>query len=146
MPENKVETLAQYVTRIIKEKGLKHHEVSQRSGREITDGYIRGIMTGRASNPSVKKLQALARGLSVDEDEIFRVARGLPPGKGKPQHDESDYQSIAAMLVASMKDPVAIELLSELLRLSRESLEDAGEALKFLNSHKDQSSRPKKKR
>lgn len=147
MPEKKPETLAQYVTRIIKEKRLKHHEVSQLSGGEITDGYIRGIMTGKANNPSVKKLQALARGLMVDEDEIFRVARGMTlHGKGTSQPDETIYHSIAAVMLAAMKDPTVMELLSELLTLPRESHEDAARVLTGLNARNDRSDKPKRKR
>ena len=147
MPEKKPETLAQYVTRTIKEKRLKHHEVSQFSGGEITDGYIRGIMTGKANNPSVKKLQALARGLSVDEDEIFRVARRTTPyGKDSSQLDESIYHSIAAVMLAAMKDPTVMDLLSELVKLPRESHEDAAKVLKSIGERKSRPSKPKKKR
>lgn len=145
MPEKKPETLAQYVTRIIKEKRLKHHEVSQFSGGEITDGYIRGIMTGKANNPSVKKLQALARGLSVDEDEIFRVARRATP-YGTSQPDESIYYSIATVMLAAMKDPPVMDLLSELVKLPRESYDDAAQVLKSINGRKGRPPKPKKKR
>ena len=76
MPKRTVESLAKYLARIIKEKNLRQREVQENSGGQITDGYVRSIMAGKTDNPSVRKLQALARGLSVDEEEIFRVARG----------------------------------------------------------------------
>jgi transcriptional regulator with XRE-family HTH domain len=78
MAKKETETLSQYVARIMEEKQLKMYDVEVRSGRRITDAYVGNILKGKARNPSVDKLQALAAGLGVDEDEIFRVARGLP--------------------------------------------------------------------
>src|SRR4051794_5488236 len=78
MAKKGTETLSQYVARIMQEKQLKMYDVEVRSGRRITDAYVGNILKGKARNPSVDKLQALAAGLGVDEDEIFRVARGLP--------------------------------------------------------------------
>ena len=73
MPKRTVESLGQYLARIIKEKQLKQREVQENSGGQITDGYVRRIMAGKTDNPSVRKLQALARRLSVDEEEIFEL-------------------------------------------------------------------------
>jgi transcriptional regulator with XRE-family HTH domain len=73
-----VETLAQYVTRIMKGKGLTPRDVEARSGKTIADAYVTKIMKATATNPSVGKLKSLAVGLGVDEDEVFKVARELP--------------------------------------------------------------------
>jgi transcriptional regulator with XRE-family HTH domain len=137
MSETDIETLAQYVARIIKEKNLKHHEVKELSGGRITDGYVRGIMTGKASNPSVDKLKALSLGLGVSEDEIFRVARGLPvESDDKRKVNETNYQVVLDIIVASRKNRTLAELLCEASRLSPESLEEAVSLLKFLNTRK----------
>jgi transcriptional regulator with XRE-family HTH domain len=61
---------------VLKEKRLSLRDVQVISGWKITDAYVGSIINGRAKNLSVEKLQALARGLGVNEDEIFRVARG----------------------------------------------------------------------
>jgi len=84
-----VETLAQYVTRIMKQKGLSSRDVETRSGRKIGDAYVHRIMTGDAVNPSVGKLKALALGLAVTEDEVFKVARGVP-AKERPASYNAD--------------------------------------------------------
>jgi transcriptional regulator with XRE-family HTH domain len=73
-----VETLSQYVKRIIDEKHLTLTDVEQRSNRKIADAYVANIMNGLARNPSVDKLKALAVGLGEPEDDVFKVARGLP--------------------------------------------------------------------
>lgn len=72
------ETLSQYVARVMREKDLSALDVEARSGNDISDIYVTNIERGIASNPSISKLQGLAKGLGVDEDELFRVARGLP--------------------------------------------------------------------
>ena len=77
-----VETLPEYVQRIMEEKGLKPNDVEARSSKKIDAAYVFKILRGRSKYPSVVKLQALAEGLGVDEDELFKVARGVPL-KGK---------------------------------------------------------------
>jgi transcriptional regulator with XRE-family HTH domain len=75
---SKLESLPEYVRRVMKEKGLKPKDVETRSGKKIDAAYVFKIISGNSKYPSVVKLQALAEGLGVDEDELFRVARGIP--------------------------------------------------------------------
>lgn len=75
---SQTEKLADYVRRVRREKGLSTSDVQQRSGGGISDAYITRIENEQSLNISVSKLQALARGLGVSEDEIFAVARGTP--------------------------------------------------------------------
>lgn len=81
-----VESLPEYVKRVMKERGLKPKDVEKQSGGDIVDAYVIKIINGKTKFPSVVKLQALAKGLGVDEDELFKVARGIPKGKrsGEP--------------------------------------------------------------
>jgi len=145
MPSNR-ESLAQYVCRVFKERGLKHNEVREMSGGKITDGYVRGIMTGKAKNPSVYKLKALARGLGVSEDEIFRVARGVTTeDEAKAEDSQLNYQLIVNLMSASLKNRTLAELLSEVARLSFDSQEEALRVLSYMNGRKQRSSRSKKK-
>lgn len=73
-----VEELADYVKRLRFEKGLSQREVEVKSGNRISKGYIGQIENREVLGHSVtpQKLQALAVGLGVSEDEIFAVARG----------------------------------------------------------------------
>ncbi len=77
----KVESLPDYVKRVMHEKGLKPIDVQSRSNKKIADAYVAKIVSGKARYPSVVKLQALAAGLGVDEDELFYVARGVASRK-----------------------------------------------------------------
>jgi len=97
------ETLAEYVSRIMEENGIGALEVEARSEGQITDSYIGSIKSGKQKNPTIAKLQALAKGLDVDEDELFLVARGCTA------HRQGELWSVEAMLnsmrkVASSRD------------------------------------------
>ena len=72
------ETLQDYVRRVRIEKNLSAVDVETRSANTISDAYVLQIENGAAKNPSPEKLKALAKGLGVSEDEVFRVARGRP--------------------------------------------------------------------
>jgi transcriptional regulator with XRE-family HTH domain len=140
-----VETLSQYVARIIKEKGLKQDEVGKLSGGKITDGYVRSILTERATNPSIQKLQALARGLGVSEEEIFRVARGLSAaGESDAEEERSNYHVVLTIMCASLKNRTLTDLLHEVAKLPPESQEEAVKLLKYLNERRQVS--PRKRR
>jgi transcriptional regulator with XRE-family HTH domain len=73
-----METLGEYVSRIMEEKNLRVKEIERRAGGVISDSYITNITNGLAKNLTVEKLKALAIGLDVDEEELFKVARGVP--------------------------------------------------------------------
>src|SRR2546425_1505198 len=128
-----LETLSEYVTRVIKEKGLKHQEVRKLSGGKITDGYVRAIMTGTAENLSVAKLKALARRLGVPEDDIFKVARGLPlDADRKTEEQQMHYSTIVNLMSASLKNRTLAELLTEVAGLPLELQEGALSTLRYL--------------
>jgi transcriptional regulator with XRE-family HTH domain len=70
------EDLADYVRRVRTEKGFSTADVEKNSRFTITDGYVSRIENRYVKNVSPEKLQALAKGLAVSEEEIFAVARG----------------------------------------------------------------------
>ena len=131
--EEPVETLSDYVRRIMSEKRLTLREVARRSGSNITQGYVGGIVQGIHTNPSVEKLKALAAGLGVDENEAFRVARGLAPRQ--PSSAEAFNRDREAQLafLEMMKNVASDTTLSRLLQLALQlSPEARASALKFL--------------
>jgi transcriptional regulator with XRE-family HTH domain len=74
------ESLAEYVRRVRQERGWSLDEVerrSARSGYKIGRTHINRIELGESTNPSPKKLQALAVGLDVLEEELFARVRGV---------------------------------------------------------------------
>lgn len=61
----------------MQEKQLSTRDVETRSANQIADAYVLKIKKGITTNPTISKLQALAEGLGVDEEELFKVARGV---------------------------------------------------------------------
>jgi len=142
MTKARVQALSEYVARVMEEKDLTPAEVGRLSGRKITSAYVRGIADGRWSNPSISKLKALARGLDVDEDTLFRIARGLNPSdKDRADEDRSRYFRVMKLISASMKNPVLLKLLVEVGKLPVESQDEALKLLVFLNRKKRVSKR-----
>ena len=69
-------SLQDYLKQKMREKGLTAKEIERRSGGGITDSYISKLLKGRTKTPSIPKLKALAKGLDVDENELFAAAGG----------------------------------------------------------------------
>jgi transcriptional regulator with XRE-family HTH domain len=94
------EALADYVRRVRSEKRFSLQDVQRNSRNQIAGSYVSKIENGFADADGVtpKKLQALALGLQVPEEEIFAVARGKPLEPIKP----TDFAS--ALLAIGISD------------------------------------------
>ena len=113
-----LETLAQYVRRVMKEKNLSTRDIAIRSGKQIAASYVTKILKNGAKYPSVNKLQGLAVGLGVDEDELFRVARGLPvSGSSKQTGDPWPSKVLVAAMDIITSSPDLTRLVQRLLTL-----------------------------
>jgi transcriptional regulator with XRE-family HTH domain len=111
--------LSEFVRRIMKLKGLTQKDIERMSGGRITDGYVASITTERATNLSVDKLVALADGLGVDPDELFRVARGLAEGEHDRTHT-GEALMILEIVQKAVASPDVTEILNEAVRMSPE--------------------------
>ena len=74
----KMMKLSDYIRSVMAEKSLSLSDVQKRSRGKISFGYVNDLVNEKSLNPTVAKLQALALGLGVSEETIFRIARGLP--------------------------------------------------------------------
>lgn len=70
------DSLAGFVRKTMEEKNLTLRDVERNSGKTITHSYVNKIKNGISTNPSSSTLRALARGLKVDEEKVFAIARG----------------------------------------------------------------------
>ena len=77
--------LAEFVKATRDKKNLSLKEVEKRSGGRISGGYVNLIENGQVVTAavSVEKLKALAKGLGIAEDDLFRIARGMTVGPTK---------------------------------------------------------------
>lgn len=71
-----IESLSDYIRRIMHQSDLTFRDVEKRSAGGITAGYVSDIVRKKTKNPSVAKLKGLAKGLGRDESEVIAVARG----------------------------------------------------------------------
>lgn len=137
---------SEYVRRVMKLKGLTQKDVQRMSRGRITDGYVASISIGRANNPSVEKLKALADGLGVDADELFHVACGLPePRDERRKSPAADLMIILETVQKAVVIPDVTEILNELLRLSPEERATFLRSLKRLGAMKRKSRRKTKR-
>ena len=118
MSKSSKQGLSRYVDRVMKEKHLSRRDVKLRSGGEITDSYVSGIISGTAQNLSVDKLKALARGLRVREMDLIRVAFGL---SDEPELQPDDDQSHNLLLLDITKKTIissdVAEIAHEVIKL-----------------------------
>ena len=111
--------LSHYVDRVMKEKHLSRRDVKLRSGGEITDSYVSGIISGSATNLSVEKLKALARGLRVREMELIRVAFGYTDeGENHPTEDQSHNLVLIDLSRKTVLSNDVAEIVQEIVDLS----------------------------
>ena len=128
----KVEPLGQYLKRIMSEKRLTMIDVQERSDRKITDAYIANIMKGIASNPSVDKLKALAVGLGEPEDDLFKVARGVPLDAAPEQNGEPwSAGGIVKAMEMVMISPERTQILRALMQMP---IKDLKTVLQFIET------------
>ncbi|MEK6410845.1 MAG: helix-turn-helix domain-containing protein [Acidobacteriota bacterium] len=119
MSKTRKQGLSHYVDRVMKEKRLSRRDVKLRSGGEITDSYVSGIISGTAKNLSVEKLKALARGLRVRELELIRVAFGL--SDEREAHRSVDLSHNLVLVDITKKTVISndvAEIVQEVVKLS----------------------------
>jgi transcriptional regulator with XRE-family HTH domain len=110
--------LSHYVDRVMKEKHLSRRDVKLRSGGEITDSYVSGIISGTAKNLSIEKLKALARGLRVREMELIRVAFGLSDEReAHPAPDQSHHLVLVDLKGKTILSNDIAEIVQEVVGL-----------------------------
>jgi transcriptional regulator with XRE-family HTH domain len=118
MSKTSKQGLSRYVERVMKEKHLSRRDVKLRSGGEITDSYVSGIISGSAKNLSVAKLKALARGLRVREMELIRVAFGLSEDQPPQIADRSHNLVLLDITKKTVISNDVAEIVEEVIRLS----------------------------
>jgi len=72
----RVESLADLVRRVRREKNLSLNDVVRHSGGRIANSHVSRIENGFATNITTAKLRALAAGLQISDDEVFAAAHG----------------------------------------------------------------------
>jgi transcriptional regulator with XRE-family HTH domain len=79
-----METLAEYLVRLMRQKQLTPVDLARRCG--LTDSYIGRLCKAPSSNLTVDTITKLAHALDVNPHEIFTVASGIAASEA-PQID-----------------------------------------------------------
>jgi transcriptional regulator with XRE-family HTH domain len=75
-----METLADYLDRVMRQKQLRPKDVAARSGLKVP--HIIRLRNGKQVNPTVETMKKLAMGLDVNGHEIFAAASGIEANSG----------------------------------------------------------------
>lgn len=139
------ETLGQYVSRVMRQKGLSQRDVMLRAGEEITGSYISGIVSGKLNNLSVSKLKALARGLDESPIELFAAASGeAVPEANSQQSSGSAHLSVFLGLMQRVSDDRDLmEILQSLVLLEKRERKAVKETVETLTKAKQKPRRKK---
>lgn len=108
-------TLGEYVSRIVSEKDLSYRAISKVTKGRISPSYMGKIISGDIQSPSIESLQALAKGLGVAEEEIFRVARGLPIDP-KAEYNSAESKLLRNYRECSREHQKNLEVYADYLR------------------------------
>ncbi|MEN3333722.1 MAG: Cro/C1-type DNA-binding domain, partial [Blastocatellia bacterium] len=109
---DRMETLAEYLDRLMRQKNLDPSELAKRSG--LTSSYIGRLRNGKLNNPTVETILKLATGLDVNAHEIFAVASGNPVSKTPP----IDLGLLFDQMLKLINDANGFEALRQLLNFS----------------------------
>ena len=132
------ESLADYVGRVIKQKQLKLRDVERRSGGEITNGYISGIINNRINNVSLGKLKSLAKGLEVDVYELFTAAMGEPRQLADQlsSYAQPDVLWLLGLMQEIAATPELLKILHELVQMTPKDREIVARVIESISKSK----------
>lgn len=139
------ETLSQYVYRIMKQKGLGVRDVERNSGKKITNSHISKILDGKAMNLTADKIVALAKGLEVSAHEVFSIISGHPMDDAEDRsRNEGSVAAFADLIQKIAVNPVLLEIIVELLRMSVKHQTTLLESLRFANERPQKQKKSKR--
>ncbi len=134
MRKSHKDSLSRYVKRIMEDKHLSQRDVRLMSEGKITESYISGIINGTATNLTIDKLKALARGLGVPDQEVVRAAFDLQEnGAGIRTGEKSDSLVLVDLSKKIVVSPDITEIVRELVTLPAEG---RAEVLKVVRSYR----------
>lgn len=140
------ETLGQYVSRVMRQKGLSQRDVVSRAGEEIAGSYISGIVSGQIDNLSMNKFKALARGLGVNVVELFVIASGEVITTARSQRNAgiADMAAFLELMKKVAEDPDLIEILQMAATLKAEERKAVLDSVRTLTEVSHRSRRQRK--
>lgn len=131
MSEYDIETLSQFVQRVMRQKSLSPREVQIRASAkgQIAASYISRITTGKVTNLSVDKVVILAEGLGVNPFEVFAASYAAQSLSGS----NIDSPRLLDTMQKAVSNLASLEVLEGWLRLSPENQSKVRKLIKKLS-------------
>jgi len=127
------EEFGEYVSRVMKQKGLKAVDVERRSGNKIDRSHVSKIMRGLETNPSANAMMALATGLGVNGHEVFTAVTGCTLEEGEMPVPALEFLALMERVAMDAELTNAVRGLVGLSQKGRQAL------LKMLRLHGEES-------
>jgi transcriptional regulator with XRE-family HTH domain len=122
-----METLGEYLDRMMRQKNLTPKELAKRC--KVTDSYIGRIRKGESDNLTVQTMVMLANGLGVNPHDIFTAASGTPVDRAS----HMDPLLLLHQLQELIHEPTGLEVLRQWLQLPSGKQERLLGFIAFLN-------------
>jgi transcriptional regulator with XRE-family HTH domain len=135
-----METLGEYLDRVMRQKNLTPKELAKRC--KVTDSYIGRVRKGAAGNLTVQTMVTLAKGLEVNAHDIFAAASGVAAD------DSSRVDPLVLLdhIQKLLQEPTGLDVLRQWLQLSPDRQRTLLDLIDFLNQRQPKGqSKPHKK-
>jgi transcriptional regulator with XRE-family HTH domain len=133
-----MESLAEYLVRVMRQKDIDLIELAKRSG--LTDSYIGRLRNGTLKNPTVETMVKLATGLEVNAHEVFTAASGVPVSATA----SIDPLMLLEQMQKLVSDPVGFDVLRRLLSVPPNERQAALGYLDYFKSKAQSDGKPHK--
>ena len=131
-------TLAEYVSRTLKEKKLNADGVAARSGGEIAANTVGKIARGETKHPSIPTLQALARVMDEGDEAVLgaaalglRIPSPATPDQGDGRITRSPALTELVKKLTEMDEKEIPKVLQSVKRLDHPPLIEVGVSFRF---------------
>ncbi len=144
-PKSDLDSLSQFVQRVIRQKNLSIRDIQTRAGGEdkIAASYISRIINAKVTNLSVDKLIVLAEGLGVDPFELFAAASGRQMSNAR---GGIDAMALIDTMQQAVGNPASLEVIRRWLGLTPEYQSAVLDWIRFLSEEARANKKKRKKR
>lgn len=112
-----MEKLRAFLQEEMQRQGLTEWQIQKRADGEITDSYIKDILSGKTKSIGVDKLNALAKGLGADSIELFKLASGRGIVSKRKDQDPWTARGLVRVIDRILESPDLIAILKALLSM-----------------------------
>jgi transcriptional regulator with XRE-family HTH domain len=122
-----METLKEYLDRVMRQKNLKLVDLAKRC--QVSDSYIGKLRSGRSDNLTVRTMLTLANGLGVNAHDVFTAASGVASNNAS----HLDPLVLLEQMQKLIHNPRGLEVLQKWFQLPPEQQQKLFDLLDCIN-------------